>query len=48
MKIYEAKIPGEAMRPLDDEWLQVRADEDEAIKEFAGELKKYGIPLLAR
>jgi hypothetical protein len=29
-------------------WLEVRADDDEAIKEFATELEKYGIPLLTR
>jgi hypothetical protein len=31
-----------------DEWLEVRAEDDEAIKEFAVELEKYGMPLLAR
>ena len=31
-----------------DEWLEVRADEDETRKEFAAGLEKYGIPLLAR
>jgi hypothetical protein len=31
-----------------DEWLEVRADDDEAIKEFAAELEKYGMPLLDR
>ena len=31
-----------------DEWLEVRAEEDGAIKEFATELGKYGMPVLAR
>ena len=31
-----------------DEWLEVRTDDDEASKEFATELEKYGMPLLAR
>ena len=31
-----------------DEWLEVRTDDDEALKEFATELEKCGMPLLAR
>jgi hypothetical protein len=31
-----------------DEWVEVRADEDEAINEFATEFEKYGMTLLAR
>lgn len=31
-----------------DEWLEVRSDDENARKEFAAELEKYGIPLLAR
>ena len=29
-----------------DEWLEVRADDDEAIKEFAAAIKNYDMPLL--
>jgi hypothetical protein len=31
-----------------DEWLEVRSNDEEARKEFAAELERYGIPLLAR
>ena len=31
-----------------DEWLEVRADDEEAIKEFAAELGKHGMPRLTR
>ena len=31
-----------------DEWLEVRTDDEEARKEIATELGKYGMPLLAR
>lgn len=42
-------IEGKALiRISHDEWLEVRADDDEARKEFTTELKKYGMPLLAR
>jgi hypothetical protein len=42
-------IEGKALvRISHDEWLEVRADDDEARKEFATELEKYGMPLLAR
>jgi hypothetical protein len=30
-----------------DEWLEVRVDDDETRQEFATELEKYGMPLLA-
>jgi hypothetical protein len=40
-------IEGKALvRISHDEWLEVRADDDEDIKEFATELEKYGMPLL--
>lgn len=40
-------IEGKALvRISHDEWLEVRADDDEGIKEFATELEKYGMPLL--
>lgn len=42
-------IEGKALvRISHDEWLEVRADDDETRKEFATELEKYGMPLLAR
>ena len=42
-------IEGKALvRISHDEWLDVRADDDETRKEFATELEKYGMPLLAR
>jgi hypothetical protein len=42
-------VEGKALvRISHDEWLEVRANDDEAIKEFAAELGKYGMPLLAR
>lgn len=42
-------VEGKALvRISHDEWLEVRADDDEAIKEFVAELEKYGMPLLAR
>jgi hypothetical protein len=42
-------IEGKALvRISHDEWLEVRADDDEVRKEFATELEKYGMPLLAR
>jgi hypothetical protein len=31
-----------------DEWLEVRADDEDTRKEFATELEKYGMPLLSR
>lgn len=42
-------VEGKALvRISHDEWLEVRADDDEAIKEFAAALGKYGMPLLTR
>lgn len=42
-------VEGKALvRISHDEWLEVRADDDEAIKEFAAELEKYGMRLLGR
>src|SRR5208283_2420689 len=42
-------VEGKALvRISHDEWLEVRADDDEAIKEFTTQLEKYGMPLLAR
>jgi hypothetical protein len=42
-------VEGKALvRISHDEWLEVRADDDEAIKEFVAELEKYEMPLLAR
>jgi hypothetical protein len=42
-------IEGRALvRISHDEWLEVRTDDDEARKEFAIELEKYGMHLLAR
>jgi hypothetical protein len=42
-------IEGKALvRISHDEWLEVRADDDETRKEFAAELEKYGMSLLAR
>jgi hypothetical protein len=42
-------VEGKALvRISHDEWLEVRADDDEAIEEFVAELEKYGMPLLAR
>ena len=41
-------IEGKALiRISHDEQLEVRADDDEARKEFTTELDKYGMPLLA-
>ncbi len=31
-----------------DEWLEVRTDDEDARKEFASELERFGMPLLAR
>jgi hypothetical protein len=36
------------LRISHDEWLEVRTDDEDARKEFATELEKYGMPLLAR
>jgi hypothetical protein len=42
-------VEGKALvRISHDEWLEARADDDETRKEFATELGKYGMPLLAR
>lgn len=43
-------IEGKALvRISHDEWLEVRADDDDgAVKEFAAELEKYRMPVLAR
>ncbi len=42
-------VEGKALvRISHDEWLEIRVGDDEAIKEFALELGKYGMPLLAR
>ena len=36
------------VRVSHDEWLEVRADDEESRKEFTTELEKYGMPLLSR
>ena len=36
------------LRISHDEWLEARTDDEEARKEFATELEKYGLPVLAR
>ncbi len=42
-------VEGKALvRISHDEWLEVRVSDDEAIREFATELEKYGMPLLPR
>jgi hypothetical protein len=42
-------VEGKALvRISHDEWLEVRAHDDEAIKEFAAELGKHGMPVLTR
>jgi hypothetical protein len=42
-------VEGKALvRISHDEWLEIRADDEETIKEFATELENYGMPFLAR
>ena len=42
-------IEGKALvRISHDEWLEVRTDDKDSREEFATELEKYGMPLLAR
>lgn len=42
-------VEGKALvRISHDEWLEVRTDDEDARKEFASELERYGMPLLAR
>ncbi len=36
------------VRTSHDEWLEVRTNDENARKEFASELEKYGMPLFAR